>query len=94
MGGKDDNVSKIWLYEYGEATCICCEVERATGSGRMQYPPSFDENQSSAKIISTHRVGPSLNTTVEARPAGAGAKAEAPEMARARTATENFMLGY
>ena len=45
-------------------------------------------------LSSTHISGPSLKTTVEARPAGAGAKAEAPVTQRAAKATVNFILGY
>jgi len=45
-------------------------------------------------MASTHRLGPSLKTTVDMRPAGAGAKAEAPVAARATKATANFILMY
>ena len=42
---------------------------------------------------STHTAGPS-RTATEARPAGAGAKAAAPETQRATKARVNFILGY
>jgi len=57
-------------------------------------PDNLCQQDKQRIIASTHRVGPSLKTTVDMRPAGAGAKAEAPVTARATKATVNFILMY